>query len=213
MADGQRGTTSLQHTSLAMSDPVSLLDAAKAKLRREQRAKRKLAFAAEPQAGHAVATRVFTTISLPPEAPLSAFWPMGDELDVRPLITRAAFAGHPVGLPVMLGKAQPLIFRRWRPGDLLADGGFGTSIPTADKPEIVPQILIVPLLAFDRAGFRLGYGGGFYDRTLEKLRALGPVLAIGVAFAAQEVVAVPRDEHDQRLDWIVTETDAFQPGS
>lgn len=193
-----------------MSEAVSLLEAAKAKLRREMRTRRKAAFLAHPEAGHALSARFFAAIELPVGAPISAFWPMGEEIDVKPLMTRAAFAGHAIGLPVMPGKARPLVFRKWRPGDKLADGGFGTSIPSDDKPEIQPSVLIVPLLAFDRAGYRLGYGGGFYDRTLEKLRALGPTLAVGVAFSEQEVPQVPRDNFDQKLDWIVTEKEAIR---
>lgn len=189
---------------------ISLLDEQKARLRREMQERRRQAFAEQPEAGHAVAARIFGQIALPEGAPASVFWPMGEELDVRPLLSRLFFAGHPVGLPVTARRGTPLAFRAWRPGDGLVPGGFGTSIPAEDKPEIVPQVLFVPLLAFDRQGYRLGYGGGFYDRTLEKLRGERSTLAIGVAFAAQEVPAVPRDQHDQRLDWIVTEAEAIR---
>ncbi len=191
---------------------LSLLDEQKARLRREMQALRRQAALAAPEAGHAVAARVFGEIALPEAAACSVWWPMGDELDVRPLLARLHFAGHPVGLPVVAKKAQPLIFRRWRPGDTLVPGGFGTSVPAPDRPEVEPEVLFVPLLAFDRAGYRIGYGGGFYDRTLEALRRTGPRLAIGLAFAAQEVPAVPRDEHDQKLDWIVTEREALSLG-
>ena len=137
---------------------------------------------------------------------------MGDELDVRPLLARLHFAGHAVGLPVMVKKAHPLQFRQWRPGDKLLPGGYGTSVPAPDKAIVEPAVLFCPLLAFDRKGYRVGYGGGFYDRTLEALRATAPRLAIGLAFAAQEVEQVPIDEHDQRLDWIVTEKEAIELG-
>jgi 5-formyltetrahydrofolate cyclo-ligase len=146
-----------------------------------------------------------------PPATISAYWPMGDELDVKPLLVALAAVGHVLGLPVMVARAQPLIFRRWQPGDVLFEGGFGTSIPGADQPELVPRILIVPLLAFDRGGYRLGYGGGYYDRTLAALRRAGVVTAIGVAYAGQEVANVPRGPGDQPLDAIVTERDAIQP--
>ena len=191
---------------------VSLLDEQKARLRREMMALRRTAAQAAPEAGHAIAARVFGEVPLPAEAPCSVWWPMGDELDVRPLLARLHFAGHLCGLPVVAKKAQPLLFRQWKPQDVLVPGGFGTSIPSDDKPEVEPQVLFVPLLAFDRAGYRVGYGGGFYDRTLEALRAKGPRLAVGLAFAAQEVESIPRDEHDQRLDWIVAEQEAIELG-
>ena len=132
---------------------------------------------------------------------LSGYMPMRTEID--PLPAMAAHQG-PVGVPVIVAKAQPLRFREWTPGCALVAGEFGALIP-AEGGWLEPQVLIVPLLAFDARGYRLGYGGGFYDRTLEGLRARGPVLAVGFAFAAQEVEAVPIDATDQRLDMIVTE--------
>jgi 5-formyltetrahydrofolate cyclo-ligase len=115
-----------------------------------------------------------------------------------------------VGVPVIIGKGQPLRFRRWTPKSAMVPGEFRALVPeTGDWME--PAVLIVPLLAFDRRGYRLGYGGGFYDRTLEGLRAQGTVLAIGFAFAAQEVAEVPRDGTDQRLDMIVTESGVIHP--
>lgn len=132
---------------------------------------------------------------------LSGYMPMRTEID--PLPAMAAHPG-PVGVPVIVAKAQPLRFREWTPGCAMMAGEFGALIP-AEGGWLEPQVLIVPLLAFDARGYRLGYGGGFYDRTLEGLRARGPVLAVGFAFAAQEVEAVPIDATDQRLDMIVTE--------
>lgn len=132
---------------------------------------------------------------------LSGYMPMRTEID--PLPAMAAHQG-PVGVPVIVAKAQPLRFREWTPGCALVAGEFGALIP-AEGGWLEPQVLIVPLLAFDARGYRLGYGGGFYDRTLEGLRARGAVLAVGFAFAAQEVEAVPIDATDQRLDMIVTE--------
>ena len=112
--------------------------------------------------------------------------------------------GGVVGVPVIPGEARPLVFHRWHPDARMVAGAFGALVPEASQ-EVVPEVLIVPLLAFDRAGYRLGYGGGFYDRTLEGLRARGPVTAIGFAFAAQEVDRVPTEPTDQKLDLIVTE--------
>jgi 5-formyltetrahydrofolate cyclo-ligase len=105
---------------------------------------------------------------------------------------------------VIIGTAMPLRFREWSPGAKMVEGAFKALIPE-DGVWVEPEVLIVPLLAFDARGYRLGYGGGFYDRTLEGLRARGPVLAVGFAFSAQEVAEVPIDATDQRLDVMVTE--------
>ncbi len=132
---------------------------------------------------------------------VSGYMPMRTEID--PLSAMAAHRG-PVCVPVIAGKGLPLKFRAWHPGAEMIDGPFGARVPEAGE-WLEPAVLIVPLLAFDALGYRLGYGGGFYDRTLERLRARGPVTAIGYAFAAQEVAAVPREPTDQRLDMIVTD--------
>jgi 5-formyltetrahydrofolate cyclo-ligase len=132
---------------------------------------------------------------------LSGYMPMRTEID--PLPAMAAHQG-PVGVPVIIGKAQALRFREWSPGARMVEGAFKALIPE-EGTWVDPAVLIVPMLAFDARGFRLGYGGGFYDRTLEGLRARGPVLAVGFAFAAQEVAEVPIDATDQRLDAVVTE--------
>lgn len=132
---------------------------------------------------------------------LSGYMPKRTEID--PLPAMAAHQG-PVGVPVIMGKAAPLRFREWSPGCRLVEGAFKAMIPE-EGAWVEPEVLIVPLLAWDRRGYRLGYGGGFYDRTLEGLRSRGPVVAVGFAFAAQEVAAVPTDAFDQRLDAVVTE--------
>lgn len=132
---------------------------------------------------------------------LAGYMPMRTEID--PLPAMAAHQG-PVGVPVIVAKASPLRFREWSPGCRLVEGAFKAMIPE-EGAWVEPEVLIVPLLAWDRRGFRLGYGGGFYDRTLAGLRARGPVVAVGFAFAAQEVEAVPTDAFDQRLEAVVTE--------
>jgi len=140
-------------------------------------------------------------------AVLAGYLPMRSEID--PVPAMAAHKG-PVAVPVILARAAPLGFRAWSPGAAMQPGGFGTSVPrTGDW--LVPRVLIVPLLAFDARGYRLGYGGGFYDRTLAALRGAGPVTAIGFGFAAQELPEVPTDAHDQRLDLIVTEAGVIGP--
>jgi 5-formyltetrahydrofolate cyclo-ligase len=132
---------------------------------------------------------------------LSGYMPMRTEID--PLPAMAAHQG-PVGVPVIVGKGQPLRFREWTPGSRMVEGAFKALIPE-EGAWVEPQVLIVPLLAWDARGYRLGYGGGFYDRTLEGLRAKGPVLAVGFAFSAQQVATVPTERTDQRLDAMVTE--------
>lgn len=135
--------------------------------------------------------------------PLAGYLPMRTEIDPVPALAEAAAHGT-VGMPVIVARDAPLMFRVWTPGCATVPGPFGAPIP-AMGDWMVPEILVVPLVAFDRRGGRLGYGGGFYDRTLQVLRAQGPVLAIGFAFAAQEVDALPLEPTDQPLDMIVTE--------
>lgn len=132
---------------------------------------------------------------------LAGYMAMRTEID--PVAAMAAHPG-PVGVPVILGAGQPLRFRQWSPGVALVPGAFGAAIP-ASGDWIEPEVVIVPLVAFDRRGFRLGYGGGFYDRTLEQLRARRPTLAVGFAFAAQEMPQVPIEPTDQPLDAVITE--------
>jgi 5-formyltetrahydrofolate cyclo-ligase len=135
------------------------------------------------------------------DAVLAGYMPMRTEID--PL---AAMAAHPgvVGVPVIVGAGHALRFREWSPGCAMVAGEFGALVPEGGA-WVVPQVVIVPLVAFDARGYRLGYGGGFYDRTLEGLRARGPVMAVGFAFSGQEMADVPIDATDQRLDVIVTE--------
>ncbi|HEY4170506.1 MAG TPA: 5-formyltetrahydrofolate cyclo-ligase [Reyranella sp.] len=140
-----------------------------------------------------------------PPAIVSGFWPMAEELDIRPLMIELINQGCQLALPVVVAKKQPLVFRAWRPGDPLEAGAFGTLQPTARRAVVEPEVLIVPLLAVDEEGWRLGYGGGFYDRTLEALRIRKRVTAVGVGFNEQVVPEVPHDLNDQRLDWLLTD--------
>ena len=147
-------------------------------------------------------------------AVVAGYWPIGAELDCRPLLQGLDAAGWGCALPVIDDVSASLRFRRWRVGESLVAGRHGSQEPLAASPEVTPAAILVPMLAFDRAGHRLGQGGGYYDRTLERLRARGPVLAVGLAFAGQEQAAVPVESHDQPLDWVVTETEAhrIRPG-
>ncbi len=135
--------------------------------------------------------------------PISGFLPIRTEIDPRPAMAEAAEHG-PVAVPVIEGRGRPLRFSRWTPDCALREGPFGTMVPEVDD-FIEPQVLIVPLVAFDRTGGRLGYGGGFYDRTLEMLRARRSTRAIGFAYAAQEAETLPLEPTDQPLDMVVTE--------
>ena len=136
---------------------------------------------------------------------VSGYLAIGTEINVAPAIARLEQAGLVATLPVVTAAAQPLKFRRWTAGTQMEPGPLRTCHPAANSPEMTPDLLIIPMLAFDADGYRIGWGGGFYDRTLWKLRAEKKVIAIGAAFEAQRVEKVPRDEHDARLDWIATE--------
>ena len=188
-------------------------DTAKASLRRDATERRRAAVRDNPHAGAAGRDNFLGAVNVAAGISISAYWPLEEEFDPRPLFTALHRRGHPIGLPVIVGKGQPLLFRRWEPTMELVRGPFRVMTPPSTALEIVPELLLVPLLAFDRAGYRLGYGGGFYDRTIAKLRAAGDALAVGVAFAALEVPAVPRDATDQPLDWIVTEREAIRAGA
>lgn len=140
--------------------------------------------------------------------PLSGYLPIRTEIDPLPAMAEAAAHGL-VGVPVIRAKGQPLMFSQWEPECALVDGPFGASVP-AEERLIRPELLIVPLVAFSRSGGRLGYGGGFYDRTLERLRLDRPTLAIGFAYAAQEDDDLPLEATDQPLDMIVTEREVIE---
>lgn len=148
---------------------------------------------------------------LPFETPaiVSGFWPIKDEIDIRPLMIELHNVGCQLALPVVQGRGKPLLFRAWRPGDPLEQGVFGTLQPQARRETLVPDALIVPMLACDEEGWRLGYGGGFYDRTLGGLRERRRVTAVGVGFNAQLVDDVPHGPDDQRLDWLLTDKRAY----
>ena len=186
--------------------------AAKRQARRAAEQRRSAAHAEQgPDAAAYLAARGLAFVGPRPAGAVSGFTAFRTEIDVIPLLARLAGDGWATALPVVAADGAPLSFRRWTPGEPTVPGRFGIPVPHAASAELLPDVLLVPMLAFDRAGFRLGYGGGFYDRTVECLRQLKPVVAIGIAYAAQEVAAVPRGRYDQPLDWIVTEVGAFQP--
>ena len=149
------------------------------------------------------AAHFLDNVVLDPKEIVAAYWPIRDELDCRPVLTRLVDSGQPVCLPVVLGDEEPLELRLWAEGEPLYPSGFGTLAPAETAPLVEPDVILMPLLGFDKHGTRLGYGGGYYDRTLARLGKM-PRL-IGLAFAAQELDHVPRDSHDVPLDAVVTE--------
>ena len=177
-----------------------MIDTVKAEARKRAFAARKAVFGtgldAAAQAHLRAALAGFGAVTV------SGYLPIRTEIDPVPVM--ATLPG-PVCVPVIPGADQPLQFHLWTPQVVLVNGPFGAKVP-AEGVAVTPRVLIVPMLAFDMRGYRLGYGGGFYDRTLAKLRAAGPVTALGFAFDAQEVPQVPTDAYDQPLDGIVTES-------
>ncbi len=191
------------------ADAVSL-DMRKQALRKDAKTRRSVAFSSQTGAPIAIRDRLLSSFDFTSGTVISGYWPLADELDLRPSLEALDERGCRVVLPAMTGRDRPLVFRDWTPGDSLVPAGFGTLEPAASREARAPDVLLVPLLAFDRQGYRLGYGGGFYDRSLAELRAVKAVQAVGVAFSALQVEAVPRDANDQPLDWIVTEREVLE---
>lgn len=136
---------------------------------------------------------------------IGGFWPIQSEIDLRPLMHALEAQGHQLSLPCTPRQGKPLTFRRWRTDEKLKVGPHNTREPYSDKEEIYPDFVLVPLLAYTETGERLGYGGGFYDRTLERLREKKQVFACGVAYSAQQASSLPTESHDAPLDGILTE--------
>lgn len=183
----------------------------KALLRRDALARRAAACAAlGPRAAEEAARRFLEAAPLRPGAVLAAYHPIRSEIDPLPLLRLAHEAGLLPALPVILGQGRPLSFRLWaHPEAPLIEGPFGARVPPPEAPEAEPDLLAVPLVAFDRAGGRLGYGGGFYDRTLADLRGRKLVWACGLAFSAQESPLLPQEPTDARLDAVATERETI----
>jgi 5-formyltetrahydrofolate cyclo-ligase len=189
-----------------MSAPT-IIEELKATLRQEARACRD-ALPAETRAavGQAIAARPFP-VPVSAGVTVSGFMPLKSEINPVPLLRKLAEDGAQLALPVVAGKGKPLIMRAFSFGDTLASGVWGIREPKPDAPEVLPDILLVPLLAFDRRGHRLGYGAGYYDMTITALRARKTVVAVGIAYAAQEVAEVPTTPRDARLDLVLTENE------
>ena len=182
------------------------------KLARREAAALRLAAHADlkESAGPALALRGLP-VALTPGI-VSGFMPYRSEITTIPLLNRLRRDGWRTCLPVVIAQGVPLVFRAWNPGEPLVPGVWDIPAPPEQAPEVLPDVLLVPLLAFDRAGYRLGYGGGFYDLTLAKLRAIKKVTAVGVAYHAQLVDQVPRAPHDAPLDYVMTEVETLTCG-
>jgi len=193
---------------IKMTAAVSI-EQAKADLRRDAAARRDaLPADMRKAAAEAIAARAFP-LPVAPGAVVSGFMSMKSEINPLPLMQKLAGAGARLALPRIVGRGHPLSMRAWEIGAPLERGQWGIREPRSDAPEVDPDVLIVPLLVFDRAGYRLGFGAGYYDMTLTALRARKTITAVGIAFAAQEVPAVPRTERDARLDLVLTEREVI----
>lgn len=205
-----------------MTDRAAL----KADLRRDVFARRKTAHAAAATKAPAANERLLTRIGpVRGRRVIAGYRPIRTELDPTPAMTALARDGARICVPVIEAVGRPLAFREWSPGCAMTEGPFGAEVP-ASGDWLEPEVLIVPLVGWDRSGARLGYGGGFYDRTLERLRAArpsirpsarsaarlaaAPTVAIGFAFDAQELPAAPQEPTDQPLDALVTETETLE---
>ena len=191
------------------------LDQIKASLRKAQakiRAEQSSIAVETAQAIAAEADAIITSFGLDGDDIIAGYWPIKTEIDPRPLMAVMAGKGLSTALPATPKPEMPLIFHHWQDGDAMIDGLYGTSEPHPDAPICAPSVLLVPLLAFDDAGYRLGYGGGFYDRSLAELRQKHDrVLAIGIAYDAQRVDRVPIGPYDAQLDGILTQTGLKRP--
>jgi 5-formyltetrahydrofolate cyclo-ligase len=191
-----------------MNQATSISDQ-KTKLRTEVLARRDaLPAEARAQAAEQVAVRGLP-LAVKPGSIVSGFMAMKSEINPLPLMRKLAEAGAKLALPVIAGRGHPLVMRAYTFGDELNRGQWGIREPKPDAPEVAPDVLLVPLAAFDRAGNRIGYGAGYYDRTIAALRARKEITTVGLAFAAQEIGEVPAGPHDERLDFVLTEREAI----
>ncbi|HCH23423.1 MAG TPA: 5-formyltetrahydrofolate cyclo-ligase [Oceanospirillaceae bacterium] len=186
------------------------IDQQKQAFRVTAKAKRLQAFQDQPQAGVQIAEMISGVLELPAHSNVSVFWPLAEELDTLPILHALHTAGHQVLLPIMQGAGKPLLFGCWAPGDVLVEAAFKTLQPSPEQARMTPDVMLCPLLAFDRNGYRMGYGGGFYDRSIAQIKAQGELCTIGIAFAAQEVDSIVIGEFDEPLDMIVTEQEIIR---
>jgi 5-formyltetrahydrofolate cyclo-ligase len=199
-------------TETPIAGAADTLASRKATLRRTALARRDgLSAEARARAGERIADLV-AALDFDADAVVAGFWQIRSEIDPRPAMARLAATGRVVALPALTGDGETMVFRLWVPGEALVPATFGLSEPPASARQVEPAVLLIPLAAFDRRGGRIGYGGGYYDRALERLERVRPVLKIGVGYAVQEIDRVPEEAHDRRLDLILTEAGPIVPG-
>jgi 5-formyltetrahydrofolate cyclo-ligase len=186
---------------------VDAVSQEKVELRRAAQARRD-ALPAEMRkaAAEAIAARAFP-LAVAAGTIVSGFMPLKSEINPLPLMHKLADAGARLALPVVVGRGKPLTMRSWQWGEQLVPGVWGIREPGPAAATVEPDIVLVPLLAFDRSGYRIGYGAGYYDSTIAQLRAKKPIAAVGIAFAAQEIETVPRTDFDAQLDLVLTENE------
>lgn len=193
-----------------MLPPIAAFLNPKKILREKMKAERRRASEARPDAARHAAANLVTRLPLREGVVVALYHPIGDELDTAPLAAALMERGARIALPVTDARNAPLVFRLHDGSTPLVAGRFGELTPPPEAEVVRPDIVVTPLLAFTRRGDRLGYGGGYYDRTLAALRAEGEVIAVGFGYGAQQVDALPSSPLDQKLDWIVTERDAVK---
>jgi 5-formyltetrahydrofolate cyclo-ligase len=197
-------------TEHVLNSKPQMMEDTKAQLRAALHARRDALPAEERQAAaQSIAARIFP-LAITQGMIVSGFMPLKSEINPLPLMHRLAAVGASLALPVIAGRGKPLIMRAWRWGEPLNAGVWGLREPKPEAPEVDPDILLVPLLAFDRSGHRIGYGAGYYDMTIARLRARKTITAVGIAFAAQEVAAVPATAFDAPLDLVLTERETIE---
>jgi 5-formyltetrahydrofolate cyclo-ligase len=188
---------------------IAEVQAEKDRLRRDATARRDaLPVDVRSAAAEAIAAQMFPVV-IALGAVVSGFMPLKSEINPLPLLQKLVEAGARLALPAIAGRDKPLIMRAWQFGAPLDRGQWGIREPKPEAAEVEPDIMLVPLLAFDRAGHRIGYGAGYYDMTIARLRAIKPVTAVGIAFAAQQIAIVPATPRDARLDLVLTEHEAI----
>ncbi|MDT7953736.1 MAG: 5-formyltetrahydrofolate cyclo-ligase [Acetobacteraceae bacterium] len=171
---------------------------------------RRLAMSASERAAHseAITVALLQVLSSFPAALIGFFWPFKGEYDPRPLVRSLHAKGTGLALPVVVEKAKPLIFREWRPGMAMTNGVWNIPVPSMGEP-VAPDVLLVPMIGFDRQAFRLGYGGGYYDRTLGALRTRPRT--VGIGFGLSQIATIYPQPHDIPMDLVVTEQGLFPP--
>lgn len=196
--------------------PMSDISSKKNQLRKKFRGRRKRVHEESGAAAASLLAENFIAagddMGFPDSGVIAVYDAMGSEIDAMPLSLALQNCGYDLALPVVASVRAPLIFRQWKPGDDLIDGPHATRHPGPGAPVATPDVVLVPLVAFDRMGGRLGQGQGYYDRTIAFLRGRGNVLAVGLAFAVQEADGLPHGDFDEPLDWLVTEKEVIRCG-